>query len=232
MSKTDSSFSIKDWSEDDRPREKLLAKGRSVLSDAELVALLISSGNRNESAVALSKRILAASENNLVELGKLSIPDLMQFNGIGEAKAVAIAAALELGRRRSGGAALSRKQISSSTSVFEILQPVIGDLSHEEFWIIYLNNSNKILKKQQLSKGGLTATVVDIRLVLKTALELGAVGLIMVHNHPSGSLAPSKADQELTKKMQAAAATLDIKVVDHLIITEKTYFSFADEGLL
>lgn len=232
MLKKAQSFSIKNWSEDDRPREKLLRKGRSVLTDAELIAILIGSGNRDESAVGLSKRILSSTSNNLPELGKLSIKDLMRFKGIGEAKAVSIAAALELGRRRSGSDTLSRKRITSSASVFELLHPIIGDLTHEEFWIVYLNNSNKILQKQQLSKGGLTGTLVDVRVVFKIALELGAVGLVLVHNHPSGALYPSESDKKLTQKIQIAATSLDIKVLDHIIITEKAYFSFADEGII
>jgi len=226
------SFSIKNWSEDDRPREKLLIKGRAILSDAELVAILIGSGSRNESAVSLSQRILASVENNLMELGKLSVKDLMKFKGIGEAKAVSIAAALELGRRRSGGDTLSRKRISSSKSAYDILQPIIGDLPHEEFWVIYLNNSNKVLDKKQLSKGGITGTIVDVRLTLKTALELGAVAIILGHNHPSGTLKPSLADKQITQKLKTAAESLDIKVLDHIIVAEKTYFSFADDGIL
>lgn len=226
------SLSIKDWSEDDRPREKLLYKGRSALSDAELIAILIGSGNREESAVGLSKRILASSSHNLSELGKFSVKDLMKFKGIGEAKAVSIIAALEIGRRRNGSDKLSRKRITSSASVFELLHPVIGDLPHEEFWVVYLNNSNKVLEKQQLSKGGITGTLVDVRLVLKTALELSAVGLILAHNHPSGTLRPSQSDKQLTQKLKKAAASLDVKILDHIIVTEKTYFSFADDGLL
>ncbi len=226
------SLSIKDWSEDDRPREKLLHKGRSALSDAELIAILIGSGNREESAVGLSKRILASSSHNLSELGKFSVKDLMRFKGIGEAKAVSIIAALEIGRRRNSSDTLSRKRISSSTSVFELLHPIIGDLPHEEFWVVYLNNSNKVLEKQQLSKGGITGTLVDVRLVLKTALELNAVGLILAHNHPSGTLRPSQSDKQLTQKLKKAAASLDVKVLDHIIVTEKAYFSFADDGLL
>lgn len=229
---TSQSFSIKNWSEDDRPREKLLTKGRSALSDAELVAILIGSGSRSESAVSLSKRILASVEHNLMELGKLSVKDLMKFKGIGEAKAVSIAAALELGRRRSGGDTLSRKRISSSDTAYQILQPIIGDLSHEEFWVIYLNNSNKVLDKKQLSKGGITGTVVDVRLALKTALELGAVAIVLGHNHPSGTLKPSQADKQITQKLKTAGESLDIKVLDHIIVTEKAYFSFADEGIL
>ena len=226
------SFSIKNWSEDDRPREKFLQKGKNTLSNAELVAILIGSGSRNESAVALSKRILASVEANLNELGKLSISDLTKFKGIGEAKAVSIVAALELGRRRRVEEALIKKKITSSSSVFEIMQPIIGELPHEEFWIIYLNNSNKVLQKLQLSKGGITGTLVDVRLVLKTALQLGAVGLILTHNHPSGTLKPSQADKNITQKLKTAGESLDIKVLDHIIITEKSYFSFADEGLL
>lgn len=232
MSEKPSSFSIKNWSQDDQPREKLLYKGKSALSDAELVAILIASGNREESAVALCKRILASVDNNLSELGKLSIKQLMEFKGIGEAKAITIAAALELGRRRRGEEALERKKIASSTSVFELMQPIIGELEHEEFWIIYLNNSNKVLQKSQLSKGGITGTLVDVRLVLKNALAIGATGIILVHNHPSGTLKPSSADKQLTKKLKLASESLDIKVLDHLIVTEKAYFSFADENLI
>ncbi len=232
MSEKPQSFSIKNWSQDDQPREKLLYKGKSALSDAELVAILIGSGNREESAVSLCKRILSSVDNNLSELGKLSLQQLMDFKGIGEAKAITIAAALELGRRRRGEEALEKKKISSSASVFELMQPIIGELQHEEFWIIYLNNSNKVLRKNQLSKGGITGTLVDVRLVLKKAIEIGSTGIILAHNHPSGSLNPSSADKELTQKLKLAAESLDIKVLDHLIVTEKAYFSFADENML
>jgi DNA repair protein RadC len=226
------SFSIKKWSEDDRPREKLLLKGKNALSHAELIAILINSGNKEESAVALSKRILASVALNLTELGKLSVKDLMKFKGIGEAKSISIIAALELGRRRRGEEAIEKKQVTSSSSVFELMQPIIGELSHEEYWIVYLNKSNKVLKKIQLSKGGIIGTLVDVRLVLKAALQIGAVGLILTHNHPSGSLIPSQADKKITQKLKIASETIDIKVLDHLIITEKAYFSFADENLL
>lgn len=232
MSEKPSSFSIKNWSQDDQPREKLRDKGKDALSDTELVAILIGSGNRNESAVALCKRILASVDNNLSELGKLSIKQLMEFKGIGEAKAITIAAAMELGRRRRGEEALERKKITSSKSVFELMQPIIGELPHEEFWIIYLNNSNKVIHKNQLSKGGITGTLVDVRLALKTALEVGAIGIILAHNHPSGTLIPSNSDKQLTAKLNTAAQSLDIKILDHLIITEKAYFSFADENML
>jgi DNA repair protein RadC len=232
MQEKPASFSIKNWSQDDQPREKLLYKGKAALSDAELVAILIGSGNRQESAVDLCKRIFASANHNLSALGKLSIKQLMEFNGIGEAKAISIIAALELGRRRRGEEALEKKKITSSKSAFELMQPIIGELEHEEFWIIYMNNSNKVLQKNQLSKGGITGTLVDVRLVLKNALEVGAVGLILAHNHPSGTLKPSEADKQITQKLKLAAQSLDIKVLDHLIITEKAYFSFADDSLL
>ena len=232
MSEKPSSFSIKSWSQDDQPREKLRDKGKTVLSDAELLAILIGSGNREESAVDLCKRILASVDNNLNALGKLTIKQLMSFKGIGEAKAISIVGALEIGRRRRLEDAISLDKITSSKTVFEIMQPIVGELSHEEFWILYLNNSNKIIKKNQLSKGGITGTLVDVRLVLKTALEYGATSLILCHNHPSGALKPSQADKDITQKLKKGAQSLDIKVLDHLIITEQSYFSFADEDLL
>ncbi|MFV0572712.1 MAG: RadC family protein [Xanthomarina gelatinilytica] len=232
MQEKEPSFSIKNWNHTDQPREKLRDKGKASLSDAELVAILIGSGSKNESAVDLSKRILASVDNNLNALGKLSLKQLMAFKGMGEAKAISIAAALELGRRRGGEALLDKKKITSSQTVFHIMQPLLGELPHEEFWIIYLNNSNKIIQKNQLSKGGITGTLVDVRLALKNALEVGATGLILVHNHPSGTLKPSEADKQLTRKLKLAGESLDIKVLDHVIITEKAYFSFADEAIL
>jgi DNA repair protein RadC len=232
MAEKSPSFSIKNWSQDDQPREKLILKGKAALSDAELVAILIGSGSKKESAVELCKRILASVDNNLNDLGKLSIKQLMEFNGIGEAKAITITAALELGLRRRVGDVLDKKAINSSRTVFEVMQPIVGQLPHEEFWIVYLNNSNRILQKKQLSKGGITGTLVDVRLVLKNALEVGATGIILVHNHPSGTLVPSTADQQITQKLKNAAESIDIKVLDHLIITEMSYFSFADENIL
>jgi len=225
-------FTIKSWALDDRPREKLLQKGKLSLTDAELIAILIGSGNKNESAVELSKKILSQHQNNLNILGKLSVAQLMQFKGIGEAKAISIIAAMELGRRRRSEDALELIKISSSNSVFEVLQPILGELNHEEFWILYLNNANKIIEKFQISKGGITGTLVDVRITLRKALELGAVSLILAHNHPSGNLNPSEADKPLTQKLKIAAERLNIKVLDHLIVTEKSYFSFADEGLM
>ncbi|MDI9258046.1 RadC family protein [Flavobacterium sedimenticola] len=224
-------FSIKQWSEDDKPREKLMLKGKAVLSDAELIAILIGSGSRNESAVSLSKRVLASVDHNLNALGKVSLQQLMSFKGIGEAKAVTIAAALELGRRRRAEDVVDLQKITSSKAVFEIMQPIIGELPHEEFWVLYLNNSNKVIYKAQLSKGGITGTVVDIRLLFKTALEKGATSIILAHNHPSGKLMASDADKDITKKLKFAGDQLDIKVLDHVIITENGYWSFQDEGI-
>ncbi|MCK0160652.1 RadC family protein [Allomuricauda sp. F6463D] len=232
MQEKAASFSIKNWADDDRPREKLVQKGSYVLSDAELIAILIGSGSREESAVELSKRILASVNHNLNELGNLSVNQLMRFKGIGEAKAVTIAAALEMGRRRRMEDTSKITKIKSSHDVFELLYPLIGELQHEEFWIVYLNNSNKVVHKAQLSKGGITGTLVDVRLVLKQALELGAVGIILAHNHPSGTLKPSTADRQITNKLKIAAEALDIKILDHLILARHQYISFADKGIL
>jgi len=232
MTKNQTSFSIKNWSEDDRPREKLLHKGRLALSDAELIAILIGSGSRDESAVSLSKRILASVDHQLNALGKLSVQQLMEFKGIGEAKAITIVAAAELGRRRKAESAPDKVKITSSIIVFEMLQPIMGELPHEEFYILYLNNSNKVISTFQLSKGGITGTLVDVRLVFKRALELGATALILAHNHPSGTLQPSSADKAITAKLKQAGESLDIKVLDHLIITENDFFSFADNNMM
>jgi len=210
----------------------MVHKGKSILSDAELLAILIGSGSRNESAVELSKRILASVDNNLNELGKLPLERLMRFKGIGAAKAITIASAMEIGQRRREGDMPEITKISNSKDVFNLLRPILGELPHEEFWIVYLNNSNKVIQTAQLSKGSITGTLVDVRLVLKKALELGAVSLVLSHNHPSEVLVPSEADLQITEKLKQAASTLDIKVLDHLIITQKDYFSFADEQLL
>ena len=222
---------INQWAEDDRPREKMLLKGKSALSDSELLAILISSGSRNESAVQLCQRILASVNHNLNQLGKLSIVQLTEFKGIGEAKAIAIVAALELGRRRRSEEAAEFQKITSSKAVFEIMQPLIGELHHEEFWVLYLNNSNKVLHKAQLSKGGMTGTIVDTRIIFKTALEYNATSLILAHNHPSGKLLASDADKEITKKLKMAGQQMDILVLDHVIITENGFYSFNDEGI-
>ena len=232
MSDHKNSLTIKHWNEDDRPREKLLTKGKNALSDAELIAILIGSGNREESAVELSKKILASIDNSLNKLGKLSVNDLIEFKGIGEAKAISIITALELGRRRRLEEALDNPKITSSKSVFDVMQPLIGELQHEEFWIIYLNNANKIQLKTQISKGGITGTIADTRLIFKKAIELAATGIILCHNHPSGTLKPSRSDISLTNKIKNGGEVLDVKVLDHIIITENQYYSFADEGTL
>lgn len=224
-------FPITNWSEDDKPREKLMLKGKSVLSDAELIAILIGSGSRNESAVDLSKRILASVDHNLNALGKLSIAQLINFKGIGEAKAISIIAAMELGRRRRSEDVIELAKITSSKAVYEVMHPIIGELAHEEFWVLFLNNSNKILFKAQLSKGGMTGTIVDVRMVFKIALEQNATSIILTHNHPSGKLQASDADIQITKKIKNAGQQLDIPVLDHIIITERGYYSFADEGI-
>lgn len=223
-------MTIKSWALDDRPREKLLAKGKSALSSAELIAILIRSGTRDESAVDLSKRILNTVNDNINELARLPVEALMKFKGVGEAKAISIITALELGKRRHYEGSFLTHKIQSSREVYHIMKPIIGDLEHEEFWVLYLNNSNKVLSKDLCSKGGITATLVDIRLLYKRALELSAVAIILCHNHPSGSIDPSASDKELTQKVKQAGDSLDIKLLDHLIITEKSYFSFADNG--
>lgn len=222
---------INQWAEDDRPREKFLLKGKSSLSDSELLAILIGSGSRNESAVQLCQRILASTNNNLNQLGKISVNQLTNFKGIGEAKAITIAAALELGRRRRAEETQELKKITSSKMIFEIMQPIIGELPHEEFWVLYLNNSNKVIHKAQLSKGGITGTVVDVRLIFKTAFEFNATSIILTHNHPSGKLVASDADIQITKKIKEASKYLEIVVLDHLIITENGYYSFNDSGI-
>ena len=209
-----------------------MLKGKSALSDAELVAILIGSGSRNESAVALSKRILASVNNNLSSLGKQSLAQLMEFKGIGEAKAITIAAALELGRRRKEENPLELVKVTSSKVMYQEMYPIIGELAHEEFWVVYLNNANKIIFKAQLSKGGITGTVVDVRLVFKIALEQNAVAIVLAHNYPSGKLQASEADIQVTKRIKNAGLQLDISVLDHIIVTEHSYFSFADEGIL
>jgi DNA repair protein RadC len=226
------SMTIKQWSEADKPREKLRDNGAFFLSDAELLAIIIGSGTRDMNAVDLSKIVLSNVNYNLNELGKLTLSQLTYFKGIGEAKAIKIMATMELGRRHKMAAVKHQNKVTSSISVFNLMQPLLGALNHEEFWLLYLNNSNKIVTKIQLSKGGITATVVDVRLVLKKALEVGAISIILVHNHPSGTLQPSQSDINLTKKLKIAAQTLEIKVLDHIIVTEKTYFSFTDEKML
>jgi DNA repair protein RadC len=223
---------IKAWAVEDRPREKLINRGISSLTDGELIAILISSGNRKESAVELSLRILDSIHHNLHELGKMNRDELKRFRGIGEAKALTIIASMELGRRRNQSEALDNQQIKGSKNAADFIRPSIGDLSHEEFWVLYLNRRNKVIDKQKLSQGGMTGTVIDVRLVLKSALEKHATSLIFCHNHPSGNLEPSDADKRITRQLKEAAALMDMPVIDHLIVTQSGFFSFADEGLL
>jgi len=225
-------ITIKSWAEEDRPREKLLLKGKHVLSDAELIAILISSGNAEESAVDLSKRILSGLENNLNELGKQSVHDLTKFKGIGEAKAISIVAAMELGRRRKPGDKIKRVQIVTSKDAVDIFQPLLGDNAHEEFWVLFLNRANIVTGKNAVSSGGMSGTVVDPKMVFKAALEAKAVGIILCHNHPSGNVKPSQQDIDLTKKLVAAGKLMEIAVLDHIIVAQSSFYSFADEGLM
>ena len=223
---------IKAWAVEDRPREKLISRGLSALTDAELIAILISSGNSRESAVELSRRIMESIHHNLNELGKLNCDELKKFRGIGQAKAITLIAAMELGRRRNQSEALDNGQIKGSRDAADYLRPEIGDLAYEEFWVLFLNRQNKVIDKRKLSQGGMTGTVIDVRLVLKLALEKHATSMIFCHNHPSGNLDPSEADKKITKQLKEAAAVMEIPVIDHLIVTQAGYFSFADEGLL
>ncbi|MCX6274261.1 MAG: DNA repair protein RadC [Bacteroidetes bacterium] len=225
-------ITIKSWAEEDRPREKLMLKGKHVLSDAELIAILISSGNAEETAVELSKRILAGAENNLNELSRQSVHDLIKYKGIGEAKAISIVAALELGRRRKTEDKLNRGQITTSKDAVDIFQPLLGDKAHEEFWILFLNRANHIIGKNQVSSGGMTGTVVDPKMIFKAALDAKAVSIILCHNHPSGNVRPSQQDIDLTKKIFAAGKLLEISVLDHVIVAQGSYYSFADEGMM
>jgi DNA repair protein RadC len=226
------SLKITEWALADRPREKLLDKGSSSLSDAELLAILINSGTRDKSAVDVGRELLLKADNNLNSLGKLSISELKSLNGIGTARAVTIAAALELGRRRKLTETPEIIQIRSSKDVADIFQPILADLPHEEFWILFLNRSNRIINRMKLSQGGVSGTVTDVRMVMKKAIEFLASGIIVCHNHPSGNLNPSESDTNITKKIKEAGNLMDIQLLDHLIITEKDYFSFADNGLI
>ena len=232
MENYNSKITIKTWAEEDRPREKLLSQGRRTLTDAELMAILLGSGSTTETAVELSKRILHSCNNYLNALAKLSVTELCKFKGIGEAKAISIIAALELGRRRKESDQLETNKITSSRDVFLILSPQFSDLLHEEFWILLLNKANKVLNKVLISKGGQSATVVDAKVIFKAALEHNASSIILAHNHPSGNLSPSQEDINITKKIVSAAKLIDFSVLDHIIMTDKAYYSFADEGLI
>jgi DNA repair protein RadC len=223
---------LKSLAEDDRPREKFLLKGKSAVSDSELLAIIMGSGNRDESAVELARKILNSVENNWHRLSQLSIKDLTKFKGVGEAKAISIATALEIGNRKSQQEVIERQQISSSKDVFDILQPHLSDISTEEFWAIFLNHQNKILYKTCLFRGGIASSVADIRVIFKTALEHFSTQIIVAHNHPAGSLKPSKEDINITQKIKDAGKLLDIDLLDHLILTQNNYYSFKDEGIL
>ena len=225
-------MNIKSLAEEERPREKLLLKGKQSLSDAELLAIILGSGSKQESSIILAQRILSSVNNNWNELAKLTIRDLCKFNGVGKVKAIEIVTSLEIGRRKSLQQALKKENISSAKDAFNILQPIIGDLLIEEFWVIYLSRSNKIVSKEKISQGGITGTMVDNRIIFKHALELNAVSLIISHNHPSGNIQPSNSDIQITQEIKKAGSLLNITLMDHLIVTQTSYFSFADENLL
>jgi DNA repair protein RadC len=223
---------IKDWALEDRPREKLLAKGITSLSNVELLAILIRSGGKDESAVELARKILIAAGNNLRELGRLSVNDLVRHKGMGTVKAISIIAALELGRRRGKSALQEKMRITGSHDVYSLFQPVLGDLTHEEFWILLLNRANRVLDNIRISQGGISGTVIDVRIILKHALDRLASAMILCHNHPSGNLKPSEADMKITSKISDSCRTMDLQLLDHLIIADNSYFSFSDEGLI
>lgn len=231
--KLNTKLNIKDWAEEDRPREKMLLKGVSALSDAELLGILIGSGNKSETAVELSQRILHSVSNNLNTLGKLEIRDLIKdFKGIGEAKAITIVAALELGKRRKLSEALVSPLITSSKDVYDIFHPILADLKHEEVWVLFLNRANKVVKNIQISKGGMTATVVDIRLIMKEGIQSLASAMVLCHNHPSGNTHPSDDDDQITKRLKDAGHIMDIRLLDHIIVCDNSYYSYMDTGRL
>ena len=232
MNKKADFLNIKSWAAEDRPREKLVLKGKAALSDAELIAILLGTGTSKLSAVDLAKNILQAVNNDLNELARLTVKDLMKIKGIGEAKAITIISALELGRRRKDFQAEEKPKIGGSADAFEILKADLLDIPHEAFWIILLNRANRVIKKHQISQGGVAGTVADPKIIFKVAVEELASGIILAHNHPSGNLTASQADIDLTKKLKESGKLLDIQVLDHIIIAGKKYFSFADEGLL
>lgn len=225
-------LSIKNWAADDRPRERLLQKGVKSLSDAELIAILLGSGSRELSAVDLARKVLRMADNNLSALAKKSLTDLVSLHGIGEAKAVTIIAAMELGRRSKTAELGEKPQLLSSAEVFHLIRSELGDLQHEEFWVLFLNRSNRLIEKFKLSQGGVAGTVIDVRLILKRGIELLASSLIICHNHPSGNLSPSDNDKAITHKIKSAAGQMDIRLLDHIIVCDNSYFSFTDEGIL
>jgi DNA repair protein RadC len=228
----DDSRRILSWAEEDRPREKLMLKGKAALSDAELIAILIASGTRELTAVDVAKIIMQRSNNNLNDLAKMSLKDLQKIKGIGEAKAITIVAAMELGRRRKDADVIKKTKISSSKDCYDAMRPHLLDLPHEEFWVLLLNRANEIIKPLQISSGGIAGTVADPKLIFKAAIDELASAIILVHNHPSGNKLPSQADKDLTKKVKDAGKLLDLPILDHLIFTDNGYFSFADEMIL
>jgi len=229
---TEKNLNIKSWSPEDRPREKLILKGKSALSDAELIAILLGSGTRALSAVDLAKKVLYPTGNNLHELARLTVKDLTKIPGIGQAKALTIVAALELGRRRKELDSREKTKVTGSKDAYDLIKADLLDISHEEFWILLLNRANRVIKKAQVSQGGVAGTVADPKIIFKLALDELASGIILAHNHPSGNLTASQADLDLTKKLKDAGKLLDIQVLDHLIVAGQKYFSFADEGLM
>lgn len=232
MKEVSKPLGIKSWAAEDRPREKLLQKGKSALTDAELVALLIGSGTGSLSAVEVSKQVLQSVSNNLHDLAKLSVKDLMKSKGIGEAKAIAIVAAMELGRRRKEFETDAKPKVSGSREAYELVKGDLMDLPHEEFWVLLFNRANRLIKKKRVSEGGVSGTVADPKIIYKLALEELASGIIVVHNHPSGNLTASQSDISLTRKLKEAGQVLEIQLLDHLIVAGLKYFSFADEGIL
>jgi len=231
METDDKRMTIRDWAEDDRPREKMLLKGAQSLSDAELLAILIAIGNKNETAVELSRRILHDCSDNLNELARLTIPDLCKrFKGIGQAKAITIMASMELGKRRKISDTLERKKITSSIHLFELFEPHLADLPHEEFWLGMLNGANKVIDVKRLTQGGTRQTVVDLPMLLKLAIEKSASTVVVAHNHPSGQNRPSREDDEITKRIKAGCEAIGIVLLDHIIIAHNKYYSFSDEG--
>lgn len=221
---------IKSWAVNERPREKFIQKGKYALSDTELLAILIRSGTTDRSAIVVAQDVLQLADNNLAQLAKLSMKDLLRIKGVGQTKAITIMTALELGKRRRLSEVASKSKIRSSNDVFLLMKPILEDLIIEQFWVLYLNNANTVIAKHKISEGGITATIVDVRLILKHAIQEGSTALVLCHNHPSGNLKPSEADISLTNKVKSASEIMDVQVLDHLIVTDQSYFSFADQG--
>jgi DNA repair protein RadC len=230
MEESSKHINIKALAEDDRPREKLLTMGRQTLSDAELIGIILGSGNRKETAVQVAQRMLSDNQNNINQLAKLSINDYKKYRGVGIVKAINIAAAFELGRRRTGSDTIEKIKITSSNVAYQLLQKRLSDLPHEEFWILILNRANQVIKEENISKGGIAGTVVDVRLICKSAIENNASGIVVAHNHPSGQVTPSEQDKAITKKLKEALTLFGMTLLDHIIIGDRKYYSFADDN--